>query len=187
VIDSTFILCNISLDIMYYDLEKKERFILQFKNQTAQQRPFSSLFSLQPQCDGNMEQNKIPIPSSHSSAFVDIDTDCQNDLVIHSEQNSVKFLEIWRGHVEKGEIRYCLSKKSVYILDSNLGQFTVADINRDGVLDIIFPVLKTANILIAYNKISLEFDWTLDYYRYSVNMQIYILGGKYLTLNYFSN
>ena len=60
---------------------------------------------------------------------------------------------------------YCLSQSSVYPLDPSLGLFSLADIDRDSMLDIVFPVLDSAppQILIGYNKVSLSYDWTEDY------------------------
>lgn len=116
----------------------------------------------------------IPISNPHSSAFVDIDGDCLNDMLILSNMTTVKednttvtktYLEIWRGIKEDNEIKYCLTESSVYEVHPSLGLFSIADIDRDSMLDIIFPVItaKPAKILIALNRIKLEYDWTQDY------------------------
>ena len=117
----------------------------------------------------NEVYNKLPIPTEHSSAFVDLDADCQNDLVIHSRiskwdnsTNSTKqidYIEIWRGIEEKDGMSYCLTSDSVYTLDEKLGPFTISDVNRDGLLDLVFPITsgsKGINVLIALNKINLN-------------------------------
>lgn len=115
----------------------------------------------------------MPIPVSHSSAIVDINADCNNDLLIVSqtvidnteESTSTvkKQLEIWQGVMEDGKKKYCLVENSIYPLDNKLGHFTIADVDRDGLLDIIFPVLNSPKILIAYNKLNLEYDWSKDF------------------------
>lgn len=43
------------------------------------------MFSSDALCNANSQFNKSPIPAAHSSAFVDIDGDCVNDLIIMSE------------------------------------------------------------------------------------------------------
>ena len=57
------------------------------------------------------------INSPHSSAFVDINGDCINDLLIHSKYESDQFLEIWFGRKDfkSKKIKYCLKKKKKLI------------------------------------------------------------------------
>ncbi len=170
---------------MYYDYINKERRIVQFDRLDKEDRPFSTFFSNDEKCDGNYKQNKVPIPFSHSSAFVDIDADCQNDLLIESSETdpkTKKTLEIWRGqrihsdsestNTETNSIKYCLTTDSIYKLDDNLGQFTIADINRDGLLDIIFPVMYSSKLLIALNKIDLVYDWSDDFCKVHFNPKL---------------
>jgi hypothetical protein len=150
---------------MYFDNSAGRRKLLHIQNQSVSYVEFESLFSSDPKCDGNDIFNKKPIPSSHSSAFVDIDADCHNDLLITSiePRSSKRNLEIWRGIIEKEKIKYCLTLSSVYKLDDALGHYTVADINRDGMLDLIFPILDSSKVLIAFNKFNLEFVWSEDF------------------------
>jgi integrin alpha FG-GAP repeat containing protein 1 len=126
-------------------------------------------------CDRSLIHTKFKFSNPHSSAFLDIDGDCINDILIRSMveeevvgTNSTRtkyFLEIWRGIIEDQKIKYCLSQSSVYNLEHNLGPFSIADINRDSMPDIIFPILESypPKIIIGYNQINLEYDWTADY------------------------
>lgn len=75
-----------------------------------------------------------------------------------------KYLEIWRGIVQNDTILYCLSQSSVYELKNNLGLPSLVDIDRNGSLDIVFPVLESPpKILVGLNKIPVAYDWTQDY------------------------
>lgn len=163
--------------MIYYDDVKNERRIVHFLNQTKIEVAFPSIFSSNTEkCDASTEQNKVPIPHDHSSAFVDIDGDCINDIIIASRVTEVdgegkinitNYMEIWKGTDEMyngvKKVRYCLLKSYVIPIEEGLGHFTISDINRDGMLDIIFPILNSNNVLIAYNKIKLEYDWSADY------------------------
>jgi integrin alpha FG-GAP repeat containing protein 1 len=143
-------------------------------------KSFDKLISSNNQiCDKSHQHSLFPISSPHSSAFVDIDGDCINDMVISSYSNEIitdehskittvvtkKFLEIWRGVIEDNKLKYCLTDSSVYELDPSLGLFSIVDIDRDSLLDIVFPVVNSSppKILVAYNKVKLEYDWTEDY------------------------
>jgi hypothetical protein len=82
----------------------------------------------------------------------------------------MNYLEIWRGRLEDNKLKFCLNKKSVYSIDNSLGHFTIEDINRDGMLDLIFPIKGTSKVYISFNKIQLKFDWAADYcYDYIMN------------------
>jgi integrin alpha FG-GAP repeat containing protein 1 len=84
----------------------------------------------------------------------------------HSTNTSTtNYLEIWRGLIEGETIKYCLTKSNVMELDPHLGLFSLADINRDSLLDIIFPIKDTnpPKLLIAYNKSPFSYEWTDDY------------------------
>lgn len=160
------------LDFLYYDKVTKSRKFSYFDNQTVVTKDFSSLFSSSIDCEINEIYNKYPIPESQSSSFVDIDGDCRNDLLIVSNNENERYLEIWKGRIEDNNIKYCLSKSSTYILDTKLGDFTIADIDRDGMLDIVFPILDTNSILVAFNKIKNELDWSADYCETHQNMTV---------------
>lgn len=84
------------------------------------------------------------------------------------------FIEIWRGKIDKdSHLRFCLVENSLKKVSSNLGLFTIADINRDGMLDLIFPILKgDPSILIAYNQITVDdSNWEQDYCATHTNQQ----------------
>ena len=148
---------------MFFDSSIRKRRLVNFHNNTVNEFEFSSLFSSNPNCDGNDIYNTFPIPIQHSSAFVDLDADCLNDLVIMSSRNGLTFIEIWQGTLVDNATKFCLNINSVYSKDKSLGQFTISDINRDGMLDISFPIIGTSKILIAFNKIDLKFKWADDY------------------------
>jgi len=75
-----------------------------------------------------------------------------------------RYLEIWRGVIHNNQIKYCLTTSSLYDLNENLGLFSLADIDRNGSLDLVFPVLESPpKILIAFNKKKISYDWTEDY------------------------
>lgn len=149
---------------MFFDNNLGKRKIVNFLKDTVNEYEFETLFLDDPQCDGNYFYNTIKIPTLHSSAFVDIDADCLNDLVIMSARDeNTSYIEIWRGRLENDKLKFCLSKNSVYSIDKSLGHFTISDINRDGLLDITFPILGTSKVLIALNKLELKFDWAIDY------------------------
>jgi len=105
-----------------------------------------------------------------------MDGDCINDLIIMSEEITIenhnktsnskktRHLEIWRGIIHNNSIKYCLTTSSLYNLSNNLGMFSLADIDRNGSLDIVFPVLESPpKVLIAYNKFHIKSDWTEDF------------------------
>ena len=163
--------------------ESGERRVVNFVNQTLIERPFSDFFfDNSTLCDGNDNYNTLAINIDHSSAFVDIDGDCQNDLIIHStyfyydtslnQTMKKSLLEIWRGSFKDSKVQYCLTKSSVYDLTDDLGPFTIDDFDRDGLLDIIFPILNTGNVLIAHNKMKLTYDWSLDYCASHANLNL---------------
>ena len=70
---------------MYFDKISGQRKIVNFVDFTYKEILFSTYFLNRGNlCDGNEIHSKVSIPVDHSSAFVDLDADCQNDLVIHS-------------------------------------------------------------------------------------------------------
>lgn len=114
------------------------------------------------------KHNGFKLSDNHSSAFLDIDADCVTDLIISSTDHSTneKYLEVWRGVIDtdKKKLTYCLTSNSVYKVPKELGQFTIADLNRDGMLDLIFSITEgSPRALIAYNQVILTYDWEADY------------------------
>jgi hypothetical protein len=165
------------IDFMYYDSESHSRKILTFdENSVPRVRNFDDFISKDiVTCDRSKLHSMYKFSTPHSSAFVDIDADCLNDILIVSDNDEFdantntttgkRYLEIWRGVIEDGMIKYCLTQSSVYELDNSLGTFSIADINRDSLFDIVFPIIDSTppQILIAYNKIDLKYDWTDDF------------------------
>lgn len=156
-----------NLDFIFYDEETKTRKLLHFDaTQNAVVEDFSKYIAKDKiVCNRGAINVNYPISNPHSSAFIDIDGDCLNDMLIMSsveKDNSTviettDYLEIWRGIIEDGEIKYCLTQSSIYELDQRLGLFSLADINNDALMDIIFPVLGSTppQILIAFNKVKI--------------------------------
>ena len=105
--------------------------------------------------------------SPNSNAFIDIDGDCLNDIIISSydTQEKKRKLEIWKGVFEDNEVKYCLSLNNVYDVDDSLGLFTVVDVDRNALPDLVFPILDSSppKILVSYNVISMSYIWTSDY------------------------
>ncbi|KAK8864374.1 hypothetical protein IAR55_001622 [Kwoniella newhampshirensis] len=99
------------------------------------------------------------LANPHSSAFIDIDGDCLPDLVLHCARlkSSHRSIQIW---LNRGEAGYVLAR--TYDLPRHSGMITFADMNRDGSVDMIFPVCarhsastgigQECNINIAYSK-----------------------------------
>lgn len=109
-------------------------------------------------------ENYFPINNPHSSAFVDIDGDCINDILIHSKSGSKQYIEFWMGRKDfNGDVKYCL--KEIKPIKDNFGLFSISDVNNDGNLDIVFPIKDSSPpaIFVAYNKNFFQYDWTLNY------------------------
>ncbi len=125
---------------------------------------------IDPDCTLGLTYINKPLNLIHSSAFIDIDGDCTNDLLLVSVKEtpdadkSDKTLEIWRGVIKNSNKLYCLKENSVIPLQPELNLFSIADINRDGMLDLVFPVNNLQpRVLVAYNKIRLVMNWTDEY------------------------
>jgi hypothetical protein len=118
-------------------------------------------------CDGNGKYANMPFEIPNSNAFVDIDGDCLNDIIISNYDNTNKkrLLEIWKGVFEDNEVKYCLSMNNVYEVDNSLGLFTIVDVDRNALPDIVFPILNSSppQILVAFNILSMSYVWTRDY------------------------
>lgn len=105
----------------------------------------------------NIKEIKVPENPQNS-------TDNKNSTKNSTIPTTIRYLEIWRGIISNNKIKYCLTQSSLYDVKENLGLFSLSDVNRDGALDIIFPVLESPpKILIAYNKNKINYDWTEDY------------------------
>jgi hypothetical protein len=120
---------------------------------------FKQYISNNSSCTESSKYINKTISTDYASAYIDIDADCENDILIQYDN----VLEIWRGRIEGDSVKYCLNQNSIYQLEDKLGHFSIADIDRNGMLDIVFPIKDSAKILVAYNKIKLEYDWSADY------------------------
>ena len=157
------------LKIIYYDKTESLRKVFYYDEieKKFETKNFDDFLSTNKACDGNEKYSKLPFESPNSNAFIDIDGDCINDILISSIDNNknVRTLEIWKGVIENEEIKYCLTNTNVYIVDSSLGLFTVVDIDRNALPDLVFPILTSdpPQILVSYNIITMTYDWTRDY------------------------
>ena len=158
---------NRGINLLFYK-DGKRIFVSFDQNGTPTENDFSTLIpSNLNLCDASAKHNQFEILSPNSNGYVDIDGDCLNDILIMSIDKSTnkRYLEIWKGIIENDKIRYCLTSSNVYELDNSLGLFTIVDIDRNAMPDLVFPVLNSSppKIVIAYNKVPIEYDWTDNY------------------------
>ena len=158
------------LKIIYYDNTTKMRKVFYFDELENKfiTKNFTEFLSKNTKvCDGNGKYANMPFEIPNSNAFVDIDGDCLNDIIISSYDNTNKkrLLEIWKGVFEDNEVKYCLSMNNVYEVDNSLGLFTIVDVDRNALPDIVFPILNSSppQILVAFNILSMSYVWTRDY------------------------
>ena len=158
------------LKIIYYDNTTKMRKVFYFDELENKfiTKNFTEFLSKNTKvCDGNEKYANMPFEIPNSNAFVDIDGDCLNDIIISNYDNTNKkrLLEIWKGVFEDNEVKYCLSMNNVYEVDNSLGLFTIVDVDRNALPDIVFPILNSSppQILVAFNILSISYVWTRDY------------------------
>ena len=158
------------LKIIYYDNTTKMRKVFYFDELENKfiTKNFTEFLSKNTKvCDGNEKYANMPFEIPNSNAFVDIDGDCINDIIISNYDNTNKkrLLEIWKGVFEDNEVKYCLSMNNVYEVDNSLGLFTIVDVDRNALPDIVFPILNSSppQILVAFNILSMSYVWTRDY------------------------
>ena len=158
------------LKIIYYDYSESKRKVFYYDELDKKfiTKDFIEFLSNNNKiCDGNEKYSKVPFESPNTNAFIDIDGDCLNDIIISSydNQNKKRKLEIWKGVFEDEEVKYCLSSNNIYDIDDSLGLFTVVDVDRNALPDLVFPILNTSppQILVSYNIISMSYTWTSDY------------------------
>ena len=161
---------NRILKIIYYDYTTKMRKVFYFDELENKfiTKNFTEFLSKNTKvCDGNGKYANMPFEIPNSNAFVDIDGDCLNDIIISNYDNTNKkrLLEIWKGVFEDNEVKYCLSMNNVYEVDNSLGLFTIVDVDRNALPDIVFPILNSSppQILVAFNILSMSYVWTRDY------------------------
>lgn len=100
----------------------------------------------------------------NSNTFVDINGDCKSDLIFTLEKDSKRTVEIWTGSVSTSmTISYCRS--AYYQVPDNVGLLTFADIDRNGFLDLVYPILNKPypTIGISFNLPQMTIDWEDDY------------------------
>ena len=158
------------LKIIYYEKSDSKRKVFYYDEISNKfvTKNFNDFLSTNKVCDGNEKYSKLPFESPNTNAFVDIDGDCINDIIISSYDTSNKNerkLEIWKGVLENNEIKYCLSTLNVYSIDSSLGLFSVVDIDRNALPDLVFPIINSSppQILVSYNTLPITYDWTSDF------------------------
>ena len=158
------------LKIIYYDIKDLKRKVFYYDEIENKfiKKDFTEFLSKNKECDGNDKYSKLPFESPNTNAFVDIDGDCINDIIISSynpNQKNTRSLEIWKGVIEDEEIKYCLSNLNVYDLHSSLGLFSIVDIDRNALPDLVFPILDSSppQILISYNILKMSYIWTNDF------------------------
>ena len=137
------------LKIIYYDPSDSKRKVFYYDEISKKfvTRNFTDFLSTNKACDGNEKYSSLPFESPNTNAFVDIDGDCINDMIISSydpNNKNERKLEIWKGVFENGEIKYCLSNVNAYNIDSSLGLFTVVDVDRNALPDLVFPILNSS-------------------------------------------
>ena len=161
---------NRVLKVIYYDYITSNRKVFYFDESENKfiTKNFTEFLSKNNNiCNGNDYYSKMPFETPNSNAFIDIDGDCLNDILISSYDKGKKkrYLEIWKGVFEEDEVKYCLTLKNVYEVDDSLGLFTVVDIDRNALPDLVFPIINSSppQILVAHNIISMTYIWTSDY------------------------
>ncbi|KAJ2858467.1 hypothetical protein J3B02_000217 [Coemansia erecta] len=91
---------------------------------------------------GSPKMCKLAAP--HSSAFVDLNGDCLADLFVVCEGNEE--YQIW-SNTQSGFVFSQTGK-----LPSNAGPVSFADMNADGSIDMVIPVIGSTQIYIVYNE-----------------------------------
>lgn len=157
------------MDFIFYDFSGKQRKLMYAENSKDPDpdkdlviKDFKDIVSEEEDCVKAYFYN--PINKDHSSAFIDINGDCINDLLIHSSRDGNQYLEFWIGRKNPvGEIKYCL--KEIKDIKKDFGLFSLSDVNNDGHLDIVFPIRNSQPpaIFVAYNQKKFNYDWTRNY------------------------
>ncbi|MCQ2818078.1 MAG: hypothetical protein MJ252_12500 [archaeon] len=110
--------------------------------------------------------------TSLGAAFIDVDGDCRNDLILSSkDSNGNQYLEIYRGRSDKSnqKIKYVLNEENgiISLGTEKLGAFNLGDFNDDGFVDLIFPIiddsLEKPKVKVIYNKNVLDYYWADKY------------------------
>ena len=105
-----------------------------------------------------------------SNAFIDINNDCRNDLILSVDSENGPKLLIYIGMYYKLNdqddtyvIKYGLNQENEINLDKDFGPFALGDFNDDGRVDLIFPSLTGNKVSILLNKESRKNDWSDEF------------------------
>ena len=105
-----------------------------------------------------------------SNAFIDINNDCRNDLILSVDSENGPKLLIYIGmyyklndHDDTYVIKYGLNQENEINLDKDFGPFALGDFNDDGRVDLIFPSLTGNNVSILLNQESRTNDWSDEF------------------------
>ncbi|KAI7834432.1 hypothetical protein BX661DRAFT_139245 [Kickxella alabastrina] len=107
-------------------------------------RVWLHLFELRNFGVGNLTVAMCSPASPHSSAFVDLNGDCLPDLFLVCHGNEE--YQIWTN--SKTGFEYSQTGK----LPSNAGPVSFADMNSDGSMDMVIPIVGKSQIYIVYNE-----------------------------------
>lgn len=105
-----------------------------------------------------------------SNAFIDINNDCRNDLILSVDSENGPKLLIYIGmyyklndHDDTYVIKYGLNQENEINLDKDFGPFALGDFNDDGRVDLIFPSLTGNKVSILLNEESRKNDWSDEF------------------------
>ena len=100
-----------------------------------------------------LDYQEIIFTFPHTVAFVDLNKDCSSDLFMTVIHNQEQYFEVWLNS-KNGKYCKVLSEKA----PNGARQVSFADIDRDGIDDIIFPIClgtdcsNKSEVHIVYNK-----------------------------------
>lgn len=87
----------------------------------------------------------------HSNAFVDLDGDCLADLFLTCQDPDGSSQPVFQIYINKKDQGFQLAQSGK--LPRGAGQVSFADVDRDGTIDMVFPVCSSSgcSIDVAYN------------------------------------
>ena len=91
-----------------------------------------------------------PISQPNSNAFIDFDGDCKQDLLLTrtSSVTGDSYYQVFIQTVEDNKPKYCLSQTSdLSKSDETLPLISIADFDRDGMFDLIYPRFSAENLI----------------------------------------
>jgi len=88
-----------------------------------------------------------PLSRTRAHAFADINGDCLADLIIASEKGASSMYEVWVNGRPNGTIpKFVPPDQNLMLsLPPGAGSATVADVNRDGSLDLVYAAISECN------------------------------------------